>query len=303
MTFQWYKDEYDGHFRVIPGATSSTFIPDTSVSGITHYRVVITNTNDATRITGNRTARTTSHIVTLIVEEPAPVLTPEQTGVEWINPFTDVNENDWFFEFVRFTHMNNLFSGTSATTFSPNAPMTRGMMVTVLYRMADTPDVSGLPNNFTDVAEFEWYANAVTWATANGIASGVSANHFSPRRDITREQMALMLYNYAQYMGLTLPVIRTGSFADEAQINTWARRAVTAMFEAGILNGRGGGFFDPQGNGTRAEVATMFRNFMEATQSGPFGTDNPAMINDEDLYFDRREEEETEPEMNDEDNN
>ena len=262
LTFQWYRADgaRGGSFRPIPGATGSTLIPNTSTIGINHYRVAITNTNNAPWITGNRTARTISRAVTVGVIAPAPAPTPPPTPSpltveEWQNPFTDVSESDWFFEFVRFAHINNLFSGTSATTFSPNTPMTKGMLVTVLYRMAGAPDAPG----------DTWYANAVSWGTENGITSGIGDSHFAPDQDITREQTALMLYNYARHMDLTLPTIRTGAFADNTQINAQAHQAVTAMFEAGIINGRGGGYFDPQSGATRAEVATMLRNFMEAT--------------------------------------
>jgi len=104
-------------------------------------------------------------------------------------------------------------------------------------------------------------------------------------------------------MGLDLPTIRTGSFVDEAEISAWAQDAVNALFEAGVISGMGNNHFNPQGNGTRAEVATMLRNFMEAVQFGPFavGTDDFAMLRDEDLYYDRRDEYELEQEPEDAD--
>jgi len=214
----------------------------------------------------------------------------------WVNPFVDVAEDDWFFEFVRFAHQNNLFSGTSNTTFSPNDPMTRAMMVTVFHRMAGEPNTAGLPNIFTDVTDGIWYDNAVRWAAANGIVSGVGNNRFAPNDIITREQMAVLMFRYAEVMNLELPQLRTGVFADDAQISGWARAAVNAIFEAGIANGVGNNNFNPQGQGTRAQVATMLRNFMEAVQFGPFaaGTDDFAILRDEDLYYHRRDEDESE---------
>jgi len=187
------------------------------------------------------------------VLEPAPV---------WVNPFTDVSANDWFFDSVRFAHQNNLFSGTSDNTFSPNATMTRGMMVTVLHRMAGTPSEGN--TIFTDVPNNKWFANGVNWAAANGIVSGFGDGIFGPNDNITREQMAVILSNYARVMDLELPSIRTGSFNDNDQISGWALQSVNTMFEVGIISGRGEGNFDPQGNATRAEVATVLRNFMEA---------------------------------------
>ena len=210
------------------------------------------------------------------VVQDAPITTPEPTPTpeipviqeptvptpEWVNPFVDVSANNWFFDSVRFVHQNNLFSGTSLTTFSPNMTMTRGMMVTVLHRMAGTPQAGSA--GFTDVADGQWYADAVNWAAANGIVAGFGDGRFAPNDNITREQMAQILNNYARFMELELPSIRSGSFNDEAQISTWALQAVNAMFEAGIISGRGEGNFDPQGNATRAEVATLLRNFIEA---------------------------------------
>ena len=165
-------------------------------------------------------------------------------------------------------------------------------MVTVLHRMAGEPSVSDLPNNFTDVTDGTWYDNAVRWAAANGIVSGIGNNQFAPNRNITRQEMAAILNRFADHMGLDLPTIRTGAFVDEAEISAWAQDAVNALFEAGVISGMGNNHFNPRGQGTRAEVATMLRNFMEATRTGPFAADtDPAMLRDEDLYYDRREEE------------
>ena len=211
--------------------------------------------------------------VNLVVEDitaPTIEIPPDTTPLgdlpptPWTNPFTDVNDEDWFFQSVRFAHQNNLFAGTSSTTFSPNATMTRGMMVTVLHRMVGTPLAEN--SAFSDVADGQWYANAVNWAAENGIVAGMGDGRFAPNASITREQMAQILNNYARFMGLELPSIRTGVFNDEEQISGWASQAVSTMFEAGIISGRGNGNFDPQGNATRAEVATLLRNFLEATE-------------------------------------
>ena len=107
-------------------------------------------------------------------------------------------------------------------------------------------------------------APAVNWAYANGIVSGMGDNLFAPNAEITREQMAVMLYNYAKFIDAELPKNRAGVFADEDKIGAWAKEAVNAMYAAEILSGKGGNNFDPQGNATRAEVAAMFMNFMEA---------------------------------------
>jgi|GEM_PF-2528335 len=178
----------------------------------------------------------------------------------WVNPFNDVKESDWFYESVKFAHQNGLFSGTSATTFTPNGTMTRGMMVTVLWRLNGSLTASNA--GFADVAAGQWYTEAVSWAYANGIVSGVGGNLFAPNDEITREQMAVMLNNYAKFINAELPKNRVGVFADDDKISSWAKEAVNAMYAAEILNGKGANGFDPQGKATRAEVAQMFKNFM-----------------------------------------
>ena len=180
-------------------------------------------------------------------------------------PFTDVSKNAWFYNAVKYVYENDLFSGTSTTTFNPNVSMTRSMMVTVLYRLAGY-SASG-ENVFVDVPDDAWYTNAVSWAAANGIVSGVGNDRFAPAAEITREQMAVMLYNYCTYKGITLlAVSETGNFSDITDISAWAAEAVQAMYQAGILNGKENNIFDPKGTATRAEVAQMFMNFMEAVE-------------------------------------
>ena len=178
-------------------------------------------------------------------------------------PFTDVQTSDWFYESAKFVYENKLFGGTAPTTFSPDVVMSRGMMVTVLHRLAGTP--AGVGNAFTDVPAGYWYTEAVSWAASKNIVSGIGNNLFAPDNNITREQMALILFNYANTMGLNLPNVRgTGVFADSNQISSWAKEAVDAMYRAGIINGKDGNVFDPGGNAKRSEVATMFMNFIKA---------------------------------------
>ena len=186
---------------------------------------------------------------------------PKSSGREI--PFVDVTTNNWFYEPVKFVYENKLFGGTSPDTFSPDVAMSRGMMVTVLHRLAGTPASAG--NTFTDVPANIWYTDAVSWAASKNIVSGIGNNLFAPDSNITREQMAVMLFNYARIMKLDLPAIRAaGVFADSNQISSWAKEAVDVMYRAGIINGKGENAFDPGGNATRAEVATMFMNFIKA---------------------------------------
>lgn len=180
-------------------------------------------------------------------------------------PFTDVPTDQWYYEAVAFTYDNTLFEGTTKTAFSPGRNMTRAMMVQVLFNMTDGAKKGDV--KFSDVPSGQWYFDAISWAASKGVVGGVGNNRFAPMSDITREQMALMLYNYADVMDIKLPKTRSsGAFADAGSISGWAKEAVDAMYAAEVLNGKGENRFDPQGKATRAQVAEMFMNFMDAVQ-------------------------------------
>jgi hypothetical protein len=143
--------------------------------------------------------------------------------------------------------------------------MTRGMLVTVLGRLAGI-DTAKYPNStFGDVAAGQYYAPYIEWAQQNGIVSGIGANKFAPEDNITREQMAAVLWHYAQYAGIKLPATKAyPAFADEADIAGYAQDAVAALVKAGIISGKPYNLLDPQGNATRAEVAAMLHRFITA---------------------------------------
>lgn len=178
--------------------------------------------------------------------------------------FTDVPAGAWYAEAVSFVVERGLFQGDSATTFAPNADMNRAMLVTVLYRLSgdSTPAQSA---GFTDVPAGAWYADAVAWAKANGIVSGVSSDRFAPEENVTREQTAAILSRYSTYKGQTLP---TGSaaFADQAQISDYAQQAVASMQAAGLIQGRENNRFAPKEKSTRAEVATILMRYVKMTE-------------------------------------
>jgi hypothetical protein len=139
------------------------------------------------------------------------------------------------------------------------------MIVTILYRMEDSPGVSGLANPFSDVSADKYYSNAVIWAAANGIVSGYGGSKYGPEDNITREQLSTILNNYAKFAGIDLPVVREYSgFNDDADIANYAKEAIEQFFRAAIVDGKPNNLFDPKGNATRAEVATMLMNFMKA---------------------------------------
>ena len=187
-------------------------------------------------------------------------------GVGYKNPapaFTDIH-NHWAADNILFAASRGLLSGTSDTTFSPNTGMSRGMFVTALGRLAGINPDSYKTGKFTDVKADAYYAPYVNWAAQNGIVEGVTATTFAPDSNINREQMAVIMANYAKKLGYDLPkTLQAVTFADNAQISSWAKNAVRAMQQAGILAGKNGNKFDPKGTATRAEVATILRRFVE----------------------------------------
>ena len=144
--------------------------------------------------------------------------------------------------------------------------MTRGMIVTVLGRLSGVNPDEYDEMSFSDITDNAYYARYVEWAARNGIVQGVGPGLFSADRDVTREQLAVILYNYLRYMGLSLAqsVNADEAFADEDEISNYAREAVAAMQRAGIINGKGGNRFDPKGTASRAEVAAMLERFVSS---------------------------------------
>ena len=177
-------------------------------------------------------------------------------------PFTDVRTSDWFYEDVAFVYSEGLFSGTSAVTFSPNASMTRAMLVTVLYRLEGEPAVNGR-SGFVDVTRNSYYEDAVTWATDNDIVNGTGNSTFSPNANVTREQMSAILYRYAQYKryNTSASASLTG-FSDAASVSTYAKTPLSWAVAEGLVKGTAGQLL-PKGSATRAQVAAILHRFVE----------------------------------------
>ncbi len=177
--------------------------------------------------------------------------------------FTDI-AGHWAKDDIQFVVNRGLLSGASATTFSPNTAMTRGMFVTALGRLAGA-DVSGYKqSSFTDVKADAYYMGYVEWAAKNGILQGTTAATFAPDNAVTREQMAVIMANYAKAIGFSLPKAHAqNTFADAANISPWAADSVKSMQMAGVLAGKNANRFDPQGTATRAEAAATLRRFVE----------------------------------------
>lgn len=176
--------------------------------------------------------------------------------------FVDIAENSWYGDAVAFASSHELFNGTSATEFSPDAGMTRGMLAAVLSNL-ERGDGSGLAAAFDDVADDAWYAEAVAWAAENGIVNGLGNGMFGPEELITREQMAAMLYNYADMLGVdTSARANLNAYSDADSVSSWANEVMSWANATGIIGGTTTTTLDPQGTATRAQVAAMLERFV-----------------------------------------
>ena len=196
-------------------------------------------------------------------EPPTPV-DPSGPDTPWVNPFTDVSENDWFFDAVKFVNERKLFVGTTETTFAPRMAMTRGMFVTVLGTLAGVDETAAEASTFEDVNPNAYYAPYVAWAQKNGIVVGTSATTFEPNAEITREQMAIIMYNYAKYAGEDVSKTdRAGlaAFADGASVSGWAQTEMAWAVNMQLMVGSDGKL-SPQNHASRAEVAEIVKNYV-----------------------------------------
>ena len=194
------------------------------------------------------------------VEAVFTAVEPEPEGL----PFTDVTSGDWFYDAVAYVYDKGMMEGTTDTTFAPAMNLTRSMIAQVLYNLEERPEAPGAAG-FPDVAAGAWYADAVNWAAARGIVKGYDTGAFGPEDSVTREQLAAILYRYAQVKGYdtTRGGMAVREFSDSASISDWAQEAMAWAVNAQVLSGKGNGVLDPQGTATRAEVAQMLMNFGE----------------------------------------
>ena len=182
---------------------------------------------------------------------------------DYSNPFIDVNSSTWYASAVDFAAGRGLFAGVSQNTFAPDLPLTRGMLTTVLFRLEGArPQMA--QSRFPDVADGAWYAQGIIWAAENDIVGGYTDGRFGPNDKITREQLAVMLFRYAQLLNIS-----TGGrddltgFADSASVSPWARDAVSWAVDSGIISGLPNGTLAPTDTATRAEAAFMLQNFVK----------------------------------------
>ena len=220
--------------------TDVYFVPE---AGATTAKVTYTIYNNKTKIdTGSLT-------FTVI----------QQTKSNYFSDVTESNTGKWSANSIDFMSANELVTGTAAKTFSPNQTMTRAMLVTILYRVADKPSVKNVSNPFTDVKAGTYYYDAVLWAYKNNIVTGTSNTTFNPNGAVTREQIAAILYRYA---GSPRVNASLKGYSDQNKVSTYATTAMEWAVKNGIITGKSATTLDPTGKGTRAEVAVMLHRYL-----------------------------------------
>ena len=244
-----------------PATTGTAGNPD-GVNGAYAFTVTLTSGGDTV------TTEMLSLVIAATSYENSPgYIPPENIGdkddgetEEPGLPFTDVPDGIWYEEAVRFVYDNGIMQGTAEGRFTPYGVTTRGTIVTMLYRLEGEPAVTG--SDFADVADGQFYSNAVAWASANGIVSGYGNGSFGPSDNVTREQMAVILHNYAVFKGYDVSASGDLSvFTDSGAISSWAQESMAWAVGSGLMSGKGSGVLDPSGTATRAELAQMFMNF------------------------------------------
>ena len=176
-------------------------------------------------------------------------------------PFVDVDKSEWYYTAVQYAYENGLFSGTSATTFAPEDTLSRSMVVSVLYRLSGSPSVTD-SRSFSDVSSGLWYTDAVNWAAGTSVIDGVGDNRFAPESDITREQLATILYRYAKNMHLTdANDAELSRFKDADTVSDWAAEAMVWAVANGLISGTSNTTLSPKDTATRAQFAQIMYQF------------------------------------------
>ena len=274
FTYQWYSNTADSNANGTPitGATEAEYRVPTNAVGTVYYYVVVTNTNDAAA--GNKTASIASDTAAVAVsytpstgggDTTDPTEPTEPTEPEWENPYSDVSDGYWAYDAIRFVTEEELFQGVSGGGFAPELTMSRAMLATVLYRAAGSPAVTASAG-FTDVPDGQWYSDAVNWAASEGIVNGVGGNRFAPDDNVSREQIATILYQYVLSTGETAEADASvlSGYGDSASVHSWAADGMAWAVGEGIITGKPGSLLAPTDSATRAEVATMLMRFLSA---------------------------------------
>lgn len=275
LSYQWYRNSTRSVLcgELIEGATDSEYtftLPNTP--GTAYYYCVVTNTNEAAA--GEKTASRASEVATVTAKRAprdsgsgsdtgATPAAPESPATPPVLSFSDVSEGDWFYGAVQFAHENGLMMGTSDGKFSPHATTTRGMVVTILYRLFGSPAIAGT-KPFADVEAGQYYYDAVIWASNNNLISGYPNGDFGPNEPITREQLAVILMNYAKFKGYDVSWrADLSKFRDAGSVSQWARDALAWANALGLIQGVGGDMLNPGGDAERCQVAAILQRFIE----------------------------------------
>jgi hypothetical protein len=226
------------------------YVLDTlTVTNTSGKEVELTKVND-TRYTFVMPNSKVTVKATFVAEEPSGM------------PFTDVASGAWYYDAVSFVYKRGLMAGTGDNLFSPNVTTSRGMIVTILYRLDGSPSASSA--GFTGVTSGQWYTDAVNWAAANDIVAGYGNGLFGPNDTVTREQMAVILYRYAQYKGYDTSASNSlNGYTDVGGVSSWALTAMQWANAEGLINGTSGTTLSPTNGATRAEVAQILMRFCE----------------------------------------
>ena len=218
--------------------------------------IPVTKNDDGTYTFEQPSGKVTITVTYKEKEDPEPEPTPSVSEI-----FVDIAPDAWYIDAVQFAYDEGIMTGTSATTFAPEVTTSRGMIVAILHRLEDSPAAGG--DRFADVAAGDWYADAVNWAAEEGIVSGMSADTFAPNAPITREQLAAILYNYAEYKGMDVRArADLSKYSDAASVSAWATDAFSWANAEGLVNGMTADILAPQGEATRAQVAAIFERFL-----------------------------------------
>ena len=245
------QPDYGEVVTIVPQPESGHVVEAVTVTDADGEALTVTALEDGTyQFTQPR--GTVEIVVTFVASSEEPV----------VLPFVDVAAEDWYGDAVAAVYARGLMTGTAEDTFAPELAATRGMVVSILHRLAGSPTMNA--EVFADVAMDDWYGQAVAWAASEGIASGTSAETFSPNAAVTREQLAALLCNFAAQQGVdTTARSDLSNFDDAATVSDWAQDAVSWAHAEGLLAGTSATMLAPQGEATRAQLAAMLVRFSD----------------------------------------
>jgi hypothetical protein len=254
------------NFFTLEGASSVIHAADSNVVIAQFPATGSGNNSGGSNNTSNNSGR--RHSSQPAQAERGTIITESETPLEDMpNPFTDVAENIWYHDAVVYVFEKGIMLGTADDRFSPDMSLTRGMIVTILYRLAGEPDVTGMENGFTDVPLNTWYTSAVIWAAGNGIVTGYGDGRFGPNDPVTMEQLAALIYRTQQADGkIPADTLMDYEWPDFDSVSNYAKGAVSVLTIQGTFGDIPGENFSPQTPATRAVVASVLFKYLTAVE-------------------------------------